>query len=486
MMRLRGVFLSLGIMTTALAVAMVPSALLDIASGRPEWPAFTVSAFMTGVVGASLWVLASGAEPKIGRRESFLTVVLIWTILPAIAAVPFTRYGMSVTDSWFESVSGLTTTGATVLTGLDDLPQGLLLWRAVLQWFGGIGIIVTAIAVLPQLRVGGMQLFKIESSERASELTANVRQTSQRIGLIYLGLTALCALLYNNTGMNAFNAITHAMTTVAAGGYSTHDTSFFVYQGTPVIWVAIVFMMIAGLPFTALEALVFKNNSDPLLTGSEPRTYLSLILAITAIILVLFLLRGLPAAFGNLFVSVDDVLFSVVSVMTGTGYASAPYDTWGDPILIVFLLAIFTGGCAGSAACGMKMFRIEISVKAILAHAQRITRPHRLAPIRFNRKVVDEETLQSVMTFVFLYIATFLFAAVLLSVMPRVDFLTAVSAAATSVSNVGPGLGPVVGPSGTFQTLPDAAKWICASAMLLGRLEFVAVFVILSVRFWRG
>lgn len=485
-MRLRGVFLSLGIMTTALAGAMVPCALVDIASGRPDWPVFTVSAFITGVVGASLWVLASGAEPKFGRREGFLTVVLIWTILPAIAAVPFTRYGMSLTDSWFESVSGLTTTGSTVLTGLGDLPDGLLLWRAMLQWFGGIGIIVTAIAVLPQLRVGGMQLFQIESSERASELTANVRQTSQRIGLIYLGLTALCALLYNNTGMGAFDAIAHAMTTVAAGGYSTHDTSFVAYQGTAVIWVAIVFMFIAGLPFTALESLIFKDNPDPLLRGSEPRIYLSLILGLTGLILILFLLRGLPDGLDTLFAAVGGVLFNVISVMTGTGYASAPYDTWGEPILVLFFFTMFLGGCAGSAACAIKMFRIEISVKAILAHAQRMTRPHRIAPVRFNNKIVDEDTLQSVMTFVFLYIATFLVAAVLLSAMPRVDFLTAVSAAATSVSNVGPGLGPVVGPSGTFQTLPDAAKWICAIAMLLGRLEFVAVFVVLSVRFWRG
>lgn len=484
-MQYRPILLALSIMTMLLGGAMVPCALFDIADGRDEWPVFAVSAFGSITTGALLFVLSRGRPPHTGQREAFLLTVLVWVVLPAVAAIPFIASGMSVTDAMFESVSGLTTTGATVLTGLDSLPRGLLLWRAILQWIGGIGIIVTAIAILPQLRVGGMQLFQLESSDQSGKFMPRVTTIAMQTGIVYLVMSLACAALYMVSGMNAFEAIAHAMTTMAAGGYSTHDASFGFYSDTAAPWVAIVFMTIAGLPFARLAQLVLQGRVSPLLSDPQPRLYLGLIAGffLTVLACVVFLPTG--GDFDSALRMVRDVLFSVISVMTGTGYSTTGYDQWNPAATTAFLVIMFIGGCAGSAACGIKIFRIELSAKAVLAHAQRMVTRRRLAPVRYAGQPVDEDTLQSVMVFVFLYIATFLVAAALLGVM-GLDALTAISAAATSVSNVGPGLGEVIGPNGTFQTLDPGEKWVCAIAMLLGRLEFVAVFVVLTRRFWTG
>jgi trk system potassium uptake protein len=487
-MQLRSTLFALGIMCMFLGAAMVPSALLDIAAAQGHWPIFVSSAFAVTSLGAALYVLTRGDQPpRTSQREAFLLTVLVWSVLPGLAAVPFMSWGMSFTDAMFESISGLTTTGSTVLTGLSELPRGLLLWRAVLQWFGGIGIIVTAIAILPQLRVGGMQLFQLESSDQSGKFLPRVTQIAMETGLIYLLLTVICAILYLQTGIgDAFSAVTHAMTTMAAGGYSIHDNSFGEYSGTAAPWVAIVFMTIAGLPFSLLAMAVFHNRWSQLRDSPQPRLFLALIIILSASLLAWLMLGADRTVLeDDTLRPVRDTIFNIVSIMTGTGYATAPYDTWGTPAIVIFLFAMFLGGCAGSAACGIKMFRLEISAKAVLAHSRRMVQPHRLVPVRYDGRVVDEDTLQSVMVFVFLYLATFITASVLLSLL-GLDAITALSGAATSVSNVGPGLGSVIGPDGTFQTLPEAAKWVCASAMLLGRLEFVAVFVVLSRRFWAG
>ena len=485
-MELRSTLFALGIMCMLLGGAMVPSALLDIAEGEGAWPIFVSSSFAVTAFGAALFVLTRGDRPpRTGQREAFLLTVLVWLVLPGLAAIPFLSSGMSFTDAMFESISGLTTTGATVLTGLDDLPSGLLLWRAILQWFGGIGIIVTAIAVFPQLRVGGMQLFQIESSDRLGKFLPRVREIALQTGIVYLLVTISCALSYALCGMTVFDAVTHSMTTVSAGGFSTHDRSFAFFQETPAIYPAIFFMVIAGLPFSLLALTILHGRWRALLDDPQPRLFLAIVFGFALLIVGYHELEVTPPPFEDRLVAFREALFNFVSIMTGTGYASAPYDQWGTTIVIIFLIGTFLGGCAGSAACGIKMFRLELSAKAVLAHAQRMVQPHRLAPVRYAGNVVDEDTLQSVMVFVFLYLATFAVAAILLAIL-GLDPITAISGAATSVSNVGPGLGPTIGPSGTFQTLPEAAKWVCAIAMLLGRLEFVAVFVVLSRRFWGG
>lgn len=484
-MQLRPVLLAIGIMTALLGAAMVPCALIDIADNRPEAHVFGVSAFGSIFIGVCLWILCRSEKERTGQREAFLLTVLVWVFLPAIAAIPFLASGMSLTDASFESISGLTTTGATVLTGLDDLPRGLLLWRAILQWIGGIGIIVTAIAILPQLRVGGMQLFQIESSDVSGKFLPRVTEIASQMGMAYLIISCLCAISYYAVGMSPFDAIAHSMTTVSAGGYSTHDASFGYFANTNAAYVATVFMFIAGLPFSLLAILMFHGRIMPLLKDPQPRLYFGLVVTLSAIIVIYHDLYVVPPIFDSTYHGTRQALFNIISVMTGTGYASTNYDSWGAPVVVIFLGATFLGGCAGSAACGIKMFRIEISAKAVVAYSKRMTHPNRLAPVRYNGRIVDEETLQSVMVFVFLYLTTFLVAAALIGLTGE-DALTAISGAATSVSNVGPGLGDKIGPSGTFQTLSDAAKWVCAIAMLLGRLEFVSVFVVLTSRFWRG
>jgi len=482
-MQIRPVLLAVGIMTLLLGIAMIPSALIDIADRQESWGIFTISAFGTILIGGCMALLAGREEASSGPREAFFLTVLVWIMLPAVGAVPFLFADHTLSDAVFESVSGLTTTGSTVFTGLDDMPRGILLWRAILQWIGGIGIIVTAIAILPMLRVGGMQLFQIESSDVSGKFLPRVTEIAAQTGIVYLVLSVLCGLLYNINGMNTFDSITHAMTTMSAGGYSTHDASLG-YFGNGVASVAILFMILAGLPFASF-VLLARGNAAPLLKDSQPRIYLGL-MASAIIILMLYNSIGTGSA---VFAQSGDALrstaFSVVAVMTGTGYATTNYAAWGPGATAIFLILMFLGGCAGSAACGLKVFRLEIAGRAIIAHVQRMTSPNRLTPVRYNGRVVEEDTIQSVLVFMFLYLTTFVVTAALLG-LTGLDAVTAISGAATSVSNVGPGLGAVIGPVGTFQALPDSAKWICSTAMLLGRLEFVAVFVVLTPRFWRG
>jgi len=484
-MQLRPLLLAIGIMTVLLGVAMLPCALIDLADRRPEAHVFSVSAFGAVFIGTCLWVLSRGQADRMGQREGFLLTVLVWTILPVIAAIPFLASGMSFTDAMFESVSGLTTTGATVMTGLDAMPRGLLLWRSIIQWFGGIGIIVTAIAILPQLRVGGMQLFQLENSDRSGKFLPRVTDIATYLGLTYLIVSLVCALVYYLCGMSWFDAICHAMTTMSAGGYSTHDASFGYFNDTPAAYAATFFMFVAGLPFSLLAMLLLQGRIMPMLTDPQPRLYAAIALTLATIIVIYHEAVVDPPIFDHVFHGFKEAMFNIISVMTGTGYASAPYDTWGTPVMAIVLGATFIGGCAGSAACGLKMFRLEIAAKGMLAYSRRMVQPHRRSPIRYGGKTVDEDTLQSVMVFMFLYFATFLISAALLG-LNGLDAVTAISGAATTLSNVGPGLGPINGPSGTFKEFSDFATWICTINMLLGRLEFVVVFVVLTRRFWRG
>ena len=484
-MQLRPVIYALGIMILLVTAAMIPCALIDIADGNGMEHVFLVSGAITAMIGSLFWILARDQELIIGQREAFLLTVSIWVVINAVGALPFIVTGYSVTDSFFESVSGMTTTGATVFVGLDDMPRGLLLWRSILHWIGGVGIIVTAVAVLPQLRVGGMQLFNLESSDRTGKFLPKVSDIAAYIGFAYVALSVLCAVLYGMTGMDWFDAINHSMATLAAGGFSTRDASFAYFNGTASVYVAIVFMAIAAMPFSLFAILFLKGQIGPLLRDPQPRLFLA-IAAIVSLIIIVYRETHMEAAtFSQRWDEGVHAVFNVVSVISGTGFMTAPYDTWGAPVVALILFATFLGGCAGSAAGGIKMFRLEITAKALLAWPKRMVQPHRKTPIRYAGRIVDEETLQSVMVFLFLFVVTFMVSAALLA-LSGLDTLSAISAAAACISNVGPGLGPVVGPSTNYGSLNDFATWVCTVTMLLGRLEFLVVFVVLTPRFWRG
>ncbi|MGA1342317.1 MAG: TrkH family potassium uptake protein [Hyphomonas sp.] len=484
-MQLRPVIYALGIMILLITAAMIPCALIDLADGNGKEHVFVISGAITAMIGSLLWILARDDDLHIGQREAFLLTVSIWVVINAVGALPFIVTGYSVTDAFFESVSGLTTTGATVFVGLDDMSRGLLLWRSILHWIGGVGIIVTAVAVLPQLRVGGMQLFNLESSDRTGKFLPKVSDIAAYIGFAYVVLSVLCALLYGMTGMNWFDAINHAMSTLAAGGFSTHDASFGYFNGTPSLYVAIVFMAISAMPFSLFAILLLKGQIGPLLRDPQPRLFIA-IAVIASLIIVIYREGQLgPVTFSDRWDEGVHAVFNVVSVLSGTGFATTAYDSWGGPILALFLFITFLGGCAGSAAGGIKMFRLEITAKALLAWPKRMVQPHRKTPIRYDGRVIDEDTLQSVMVFLFLFVATFMVSAALLA-LSGLDTMAAITAAAACVSNVGPGLGPVVGPSTNYASLNDFATWVCTVAMLLGRLEFLVVFVVLTPRFWRG
>lgn len=300
-MQLRSVFLAIGIMTVLLGMAMIPCALIDMADGRQETYVFEVSSFGSILIGSCIWVLSRGDVERTGQREGFLLTVLVWVFLPMIAAIPFLALGMSFTDALFESISGLTTTGATVMTGLDNMPRGILLWRAILQWIGGIGIIVTAIAILPQLRVGGMQLFELESSDISGKFLPRITDIAAYLGLTYLLISVLCAFLYYLTGMGWFDAIAHAMTTMSAGGYSTHDASFGYFNDTNAPYVATFFMFVAGLPFSLLAMLMLQGRIRPMLSDPQPRLYVALALVFSTIIVVYHEAVVDPPVFDHIF-----------------------------------------------------------------------------------------------------------------------------------------------------------------------------------------
>jgi len=354
------------------------------------------------------------------------------------------------------------------------------LWRALLQWLGGIGIIVTAVAVLPMLQVGGMQIFRLESSDTSDKVLPRAAQTSTAIGSIYLGLTLVCALGYWLAGMSGFDAIAHAMTTIATGGFSTSDLSIGVFDSWTIDTIAIAFMICGSLPFV-LYLQAARGRPESLWRDSQVRWFLAIVIgAVSIISLSLYLSQEL-----GLGVSIRAAAFNSVSVITGTGYATAAFDTWGSFPLIIFFVMMFIGGCAGSTTCGIKVFRFQVLYAIASMQIKRLLQPHGVFIPHYNRNPVTEEIALSVLGFVFFYILVFILLALGLSAL-GLDFLTSLSGAATAISNVGPGLGPTIGPVGTFADLPDAAKWMLSAGMLLGRLELFTVLVILTPAFWRN
>ena len=464
-----------------MSLVMLLPAAADLAAGSGAWLAFAISAGVGAGLGG-MGMLAWWPETLTLRlREAFLVTTLSWVALAAVAALPlyFAALDIGFTDAFFEAVSGITTTGSTVLTGLDQMPPGILVWRSLLQWLGGAGIIVMGMAILPFLRVGGMQIFRTESSDQSGgKLFPRPRQIALAIGSVYLGLSVACAVLYGLAGMTPFAAVNHAMTTVATGGYSTSDTSLGTW-GAAVHWVAIVFMLAGALPFL-LYVRALRGRPGALMRNSQVQTLLAgLAAAIAAMTAWLVLTRG-----DGVLEALRLAAFNITSIVTTTGYATADYGAWGHFALVVFLFLIFVGGCGGSTSGGIKVFRFEIIARMILRIVAQLIYPRRVYRLTYQGRRIDHDVTIGVVAF-FAFFTTALAVGSLALAFMGLDFLTALSGAATALANVGPGLGPAIGPDTTFTELPAAAKWLLCLGMLLGRLEIFTVVVLVTPAFWR-
>lgn len=481
MFDLRIVLYTVGILLTTLGGAMLLPALVDVASDSPDWEIFVASSAITIFAGGSLMLTNRTSAGRIQAAEAVLLTNLSWLALSVFAAIPFSLSGldMSLADAFFEAVSGITTTGATVITGLDHAPPGILIWRALLQWLGGIGIIVMAISVLPMLSIGGMQLFQLESSEKSEKALPRTAQLASSIGLLYLALTLLCAVCYGMAGMSAFDAVAHAMTTISTGGFSTSDSSVGVFDHVGIDIIAVIFMTIGGLPFVAM-IMALRGDWRALILDRQVHWFLS-ILALSVGVMTIYTAHMVHADF---LTGLRYASFNVVSVITGTGYATTDYGGWGAFTVTMFFFLMFIGGCAGSTTCGIKVFRFQVLYAVTRTQLLRLLQPHGVFIAYYNRRPMPEDVPLAVMGFFAMFGLSFAVLAMALGLM-GLDFLTAISGAATAISNVGPGLGEIIGPAGTFQPLPDAAKWVLSFGMLMGRLELFTVLVLLLPEFWR-
>ena len=479
-MDLRPILYINGIFLSILSISMIFPMLADIYFGYDDWMVFFICIIITAFFGGALILSNMGHQFDITTKQAFLLTNITWIVLPTFGALPFwlSSQDMSFTDSFFESMSGITTTGSTVITNLDYTPKGILLWRAMLQWLGGIGIIIMAMSVLPFLNVGGMQIFKTELSENEKALPRTAKMASS-IAIIYIALTGLCAVCYMITGMEMFNAVAHAMTTISTGGYSTFDASFSHYTTLGPEIVCILFMILGGLPFV-LYLKAVRGNLAPLFEDSQVRWFLSLVV-ITTIVTTSYLVSQQDMTVGE---AVRRSLFNIVSIVTGTGFGSGDYNAWGGFVVSIFFFLMVVGACAGSTSCGIKIFRFQVLYSVTKVQMNKLLHPNGVFIPHYNGKPMASDIPSAVMGFFFIYALGFSFLAIALSYV-GLDFITAMSGAATSISNVGPGLGDIIGPTGNFNPLPDSAKWILSAGMLLGRLELFTILVMLSPNFWK-
>lgn len=481
MLDLRPIGHVIGLLVAALGATMLVPMGFDLLAGNGHWPVFFESAVITVLTGGLMALACANAVTgRLTLQQTFLLASSVWLVLPLFGALPFAlgATGARPVDAVFEAMSGLTTTGSTVFTGLENLPEGLLLWRSMLQWFGGIGIIVVAMVFLPELGVGGMQIFKSEAFETGGKILPRARQIAAQISIIYVFLTFACGVAYNAFGMSVFDATVHAMTTVATGGFANYDASFAAFTA-PHQYVAVIFMILAALPFVRYVQLL-AGTARPLWRDSQIRAFIAIWAGCVTLIATWQIARvGLEEP------AIRAAMFNTTSLLTGTGYASANYMLWGSFPVVAFFFIGLIGGCAGSTACSIKVFRFQLLFASINAQIRRIHSPNGLFTPRYEGRKVSDAVLSSVMVFFVTFILSIGVFSVALA-FTGLDMITAVSGAATALGNIGPGLGPVIGPAGNFAPLSDLAKWLLSAAMLLGRLELLAVLAILTPQFWRA
>lgn len=464
-----------------LSFAMLVPAAVDLYFGNDDWRVFAFSAFFTGGLGLAAALATQGRAPVITSRFGFLVVNLLWLTTSAIGAVPLlaSSLDLSIADAAFEAVSGVTTTGGTVIIGLDSLPPGILLWRSILQWMGGLGVIALGLFVLPFLNVGGVSYFKIESSDIEERPFERFSTYTMSLISIYVALTVTCAIAYAAAGMPAFHAINHALTTIATAGFSTHDASMGQYgDNFAILWIGIVFMFIGALPFAIVILLAVAGRFEAL-RDPQIRVFASYVIVfILAVAIYMRVSSGVP-----FFEALTHSAFNFMSIITTTGYASSDYTAWGPFAVACAFVATFLGGCSGSTSGGIKAYRFLILFELLAHGLRRLVYPNTVQTVRYGDRPVDAAMQRAVVLFIAAFFVLWLITTIMLAA-TGLDLVTATSGALTALTNVGPGLGDTIGPAGNFSTIPDAAKWIMTAAMLLGRLEILAVLVIFTPVFW--
>ena len=475
------VFFIIGILLVVLGIFMlIPYGVQLIYAENSN--SFFSSSIITIFIGILTILSSLKKEKQLNLQQAFLFSTLAWISIAAFGSIPFilSSLELSISEVFFESMSGITTTGSTVILNLETTPKSILIWRAIMQWLGGIGIIVMATTVLPLLKVGGMQLFKMDASGTEKILPKTV-EVSVLIIVIYTTLTTICAIIYWAQGMNIFDSIAHSFTTLATGGFSTHNESIGFFKNPGIEFTAIIFIILGSVPFIAYLKFI-KGNKKIFFQDVQVKGFIYLLIFSIFVMFVYLFINNKDYSFiDNLRIS----SFNVISILSGTGYVTDDFGLWGEFPLILFIFLMFIGGRAGSTTCGIKIFRLQILFLFLKNQIKKLIYPNSIFVVSYNKHKIEDSFINSVIVFIFSYLFIFLMIAILLSI-TGLDFLSAVSGAATSISNVGPGLGEMIGPNGNFNQVSDMSKWILSFAMLLGRLEIFAVLVLFLPSFWRS
>ena len=473
------VFFTLGILQIILGVFMFIPIIFQFIYSEIDSSFFGAS-LVTITFGILFFLSNLDHDKKLTLQQAFLLTALSWLSIAIFGSLPFifSDLNFSFVNAFFESMSGITTTGSTIISNLDEMPKSILLWRAILQWLGGIGIIIMAITLMPIMNVGGMQLFKISNNDSSEKILPKSKEIALRLIYIYTSLTLFCGLTYKAFGMSFFDSLTHSMTTIATGGFSNYNESIGFFNSVSIEISAMIFIILGSLPFIAYIKFI-SGDKKIIFNDVQIKTFFKIIIASIIILSIYLFVSG--AADLNL----RSVFFNVISILTGTGYVNAEFDTWGSFTLILFLGLMFIGGCAGSTTCGIKIFRIQILYLFVANQLKKIIYPKGVFILKYDQNPIDNKFISSIISFIYMYLVIFFILTALLS-LTGLDFVTSISGAATSISNVGPGLGSVIGPNGDFSTLPDVSKWILTLGMILGRLELFAILVLFLPSFWRN
>ena len=471
----------LGLLLCIESLALLIPMIFDYINNNEDWKQFFFISCLTFFIGLVLYVGFKNEKLKINLRQAFLLTILSWLVIALFGSLPFmySSSSLNFTNAFFESVSGITTTGSTVISNFDSLSEGILIWRSLLQWFGGIGIIVLAVAILPTLQIGGMQLLHMEHDDPYEKTLPKINKFIFEIIFLYFGLTILCLFSYYFNGMNAFDSLIHSMTTISTGGFSNKSLSFGYFDSQTLESISILFMILGSLPFVIFIKFI-HGQKNSLFKDDQIRLFIFLLVSIV-LISCFWVKHYLNIEWSS---ALRLTTFNITSILTGTGYTSTNYNNWGGFGLIIILMIMFIGGCAGSTTGGIKIFRFQILFRGVRLQIKKLTQPHAVFLMKFNKKTVTENTYTSIISFFFIYILLFILSSVILSFL-GLDFLTALSASASAISNVGPGVGEIIGPNGNYSGINEIGKWVLAFTMLIGRLEIFTILVLFSKNFWK-